>query len=210
MSAVRPDTVECSGYHSGRMDAFPHVIVIAGPNGAGKSTCSPLFLRKGIEFINADEIAKALAKPISTAVELEAGRLALVKLDALEAQKASFALETTLASRSLVSRLLRLRSVGYHASLFYLWLPSAELAIERVAGRVRKGGHHIPEETIRRRFRASLRNFFGLYQAAVDSWAMLKNLEQGAPQLIAIGLSDQKVEVYDQELWQQIRKEGGL
>jgi predicted ABC-type ATPase len=64
---------------------------------------------------------------------------------------------------------------GYHVSLFFLGLPSAEVAIARVAERVRQGGHNIPEPVIRRRFTAGKANFERDYRAAVDAWALYDN-----------------------------------
>ena len=85
--------------------------------------------------------------------------------------------------------------MGYNIHLLYLWLPSAELAVERVANRVRLGGHNIPEETIRRRYEAGLRNFFELYRPIALSWEMLDNSDIGSPRMIAAGYSDGTIEV---------------
>ena len=83
------------------MPSQPLVIVIAGPNGAGKSTAAAVLLPGGIEFINADEIAKTLPSYPSPAADFEAGRLALRRMEDLEQQHIGFAVETTLSSRSL-------------------------------------------------------------------------------------------------------------
>ena len=87
----------------------------------------------------------------------------------------SFAFETTLSGRAYAQHIPEWRALGYHVKLFFLRLPSAELAIERVAQRVRQGGHDIPPDTIRRRFTAGLTNFDTLYTPLVDSWLLLDN-----------------------------------
>ncbi len=94
----------------------------------------------------------------------------LSRLRDLAKEKRNFAFETTLAGRSLAPWLARLIDDGYEFHLVYLWLPSADLAVARVADRVRMGGHHVPEETIRRRYRAGLRNFFRLYMQLATLW----------------------------------------
>src|SRR5262245_63339223 len=96
----------------------------------------------------------------------------LTRLRQLAQQRINFAFETTLAIRSFAPWLRRLEAAGYHRHLLFLWLSSAELAIERVADRVRNGGHHIPADVVRRRYAAGIRNFFGLYQPLVTSWAL--------------------------------------
>jgi len=130
----------------------PNVIVIAGPNGSGKSTAAPALLRDylGItEFVNADVIAQGLSAFGSENVSIQAGRIMLNRLKELASEKADFAFETTLAARSYASWLTKLQQAGYRAHLIYLWLPSAELAIARVANRVQRGGHDIPEDVVR-------------------------------------------------------------
>ncbi|MFA7059623.1 MAG: hypothetical protein WC156_02245 [Pedobacter sp.] len=72
---------------------------------------------------------------------------------------------------------------GYHVKLFFLTLPSAEMAIARVAERVRQGGHNVPEEVIRRHFTAGCANFDIMYRELVDSWALFDNAGD-EPQLI--------------------------
>jgi predicted ABC-type ATPase len=85
---------------------------------------------------------------------------------------ANFAFETTLSGRTYSRMIPEWQTEGYHVKLFFLTLPSAEMAIARVAERVRQGGHNVPEEVIRRRFSAGLNNFDKLYRNLVDSWAV--------------------------------------
>ena len=185
----------------------PQVVLIAGPNGAGKSTLAPALLRDTIKihnFVNADTIAAGLSafEPETTAIE--AGRIMLRRLHELAERRDSFAFETTLAARSYASWLASPRAEGYGVHLFYLWLSRPDLAILRVQERVRLGGHGIPEEVIRRRYRAGLLNFFRLYRPVADSWRVYDNSQTEQPVLVATGFSDRESTVYHQDIWERI------
>lgn len=184
----------------------PQVIVIAGPNGAGKSTAAGWLLPKEMTFVNADEVAKILPGYPSRAADLEAGRIVLEQLDELERRRSDYAVETTLAGRSLAARVVRLRRAGYRFRLVFLWTLSAEFSRQRVAARVRAGGHDIPEETIRRRYGAGLRNFFALYQPIADKWEVYSSL-QATAQLIAEGIMGGEARISDPDLWHRMREE---
>src|SRR5260370_25539595 len=134
----------------------PPVIVIAGPNGAGKSTAAPVLLPNTLgvlQFVNADVIAHGLSAFQSEAVAMQAGRIMLQRLEELAANRMNFAFETTLSSRTFAPWIGKLRASGYSFVLLFLLLPDPEMAITRVLERVRQGGHNVPEDTIRRRYR---------------------------------------------------------
>lgn len=165
----------------------PTVYVIAGPNGAGKTTFATEFLPDFVncrEFLNADLIAAGLSPFAPETQNVRAGRLLLARIKELAAQKEDFAFETTLAGRSYAKLLRQMKADGYRIVLFFLWLPNANLAVVRVANRVRQGGHHVPETDIRRRFTAGLRNLFNLYHPLLDEW-WLCNASQLPPPTIA-------------------------
>jgi predicted ABC-type ATPase len=156
----------------------PKIVIIAGPNGAGKTTFAQAFLPQEAQcprFINADLIAAGLSPFAPDAAAIKAGRLMLQEIEACVARRESFAFETTLAGTAYLRRIESWRRLGYHVSLFFLSLPSAEMAVARVAERVRQGGHDIPEAAIRRRFAAGRANFERHYRAAVDAWAIYDN-----------------------------------
>ncbi len=187
----------------------PLVVVIAGPNGAGKSTTAPDLLSRALrvqEFVNADPIALGLSGLHPERAALAAGRVMIARLRALARLRADFAFETTLASRSFAPWLVALRVSGYRAHLAFLSLPSVELALERVAQRVRLGGHYVPAEVVRRRFGAGLKNFFSVYRQRVDSWQMFDNSGLGGPRLVASGRSSGTVIVEDQATWTDLRE----
>jgi predicted ABC-type ATPase len=185
-------------------DDRPSIVVLGGPNGAGKSTAAGYVLREALavdEFVNADVIAQGLAGFNVGAVALEAGRLMLQRLDELAGQRTSFAFETTLASRSFAPWLRERLAEGYQVHLVFLWLPSAEVAVSRVAGRVARGGHEVPVDTIRRRYAAGLRNFFELYQPQATTWTVYDTSEPDLPRVVATGGAGVRAEVIDQSTW---------
>ncbi len=189
------------------MTESPKVVVIAGPNGAGKSTAATRILQDALavqEFVNADVIARGLSAFKPESVALTAGRVMLQRLDALAAERADFAFETTLASRSFAPWLKRLNVSGYEFHLFFVWLPTAEAAIARVQERVRSGGHHVPEATVIRRFQSGLKNFFELYRPLATSWQVVNNENVLTPQVIAQGIQGLTSNVGDEFLWDSI------
>ena len=153
------------------------IFIIAGPNGAGKTTFAREFLPDEagcLHFVNADLIAAGLSPFAPEAAAFQAGRLMLTQIADHVAHGRSFALETTLSGLGYARQIPQWRSSGYAVSLHFLALPNAEMAIERVAQRVRQGGHNIPEAVIRRRF-ASGQSNLARYCALVDDWDVYDN-----------------------------------
>ena len=156
----------------------PRVIIIAGPNGAGKTTFAREFLPQEAGcpiFVNADLIAAGLSPFDPERAALQAGRLTLQAIAQHVARRESFAFETTLSGRAYARQIPQWRALGYRVELFFLSLPSADMAVQRVAERVRQGGHNIPEATIRRRFEAGWRLLTEVYQPLVDRWVLFDN-----------------------------------
>jgi predicted ABC-type ATPase len=155
------------------------------------------------EFVNADAIASGLSAFNVEGAAMAAGRIMLQRLKALARKRASFAFETTLSSRSFSRWLADLQRDGYAVHMVFLWLSSAELAVQRVADRVAMGGHSVPEETVRRRYRTGLRNFLTLYQDRTTTWSLF---DSSRPQLrlIAEHLANGTLHVYDRDTWKRI------
>lgn len=156
----------------------PILYIIAGCNGAGKTTASYNVLPNMLnckEFVNADEIARGLSPFASETMAFQAGKLMLRRIDELLEKKVTFAIETTLATRSYVNLVTRAQAVGYRVYLLFFWLESPEVARMRVAKRVREGGHNIPSEVIERRYWLGLHNLFEMFMPMVDYWALYDN-----------------------------------
>lgn len=158
----------------------PILYIIAGCNGAGKTTASYSVLPDLLdcrEFVNADEIAQGLSPFNPESVAIEAGKLMLQRIQLLLSLNKTFAIETTLATRSYAGLVKKAKSQGYRVVLLFFWLPSPEMAINRVAKRVKEGGHNIPTETIIRRYWLGLQNFFEIFMPIVDLWIFYENVD---------------------------------
>jgi len=167
----------------------PTIYLIAGCNGAGKTTFAKEFLPKEVKclhFFNADEIARGLSPLNPAASAVKAARLLLHEVGDAIRSRLTFGLETTLSGLTYVRTLAGAREQGYAVKLFYLWLPSAAVAIGRVRERVRKGGHSVPASDIRRRYTRSLRNLVHHYLALADEWTIFDNSGR-VPRLVADG-----------------------
>lgn len=154
------------------------IVIIAGPNGAGKTTFARDFLPNEAncpDFINADLIAAGLSPFRPETAAIRAGRLMLREISARVIRIESFAFETTLSGLAYARAIPRWQAAGYHVKLLFLSLPSVEMAIMRVAARVAQGGHNVPEQVIRRRFDAGLRNFHQRYKSLADAWILYDN-----------------------------------
>jgi len=165
----------------------PHVYLIAGPNGAGKTTFALRFLPQYagcLEFVNADLIAGGLSPFNQARADLTAGKLMLERINLLSQRRVDFAIETTLSGKSYVGLLEELKKSGYHISLFFLWLPDVKLSLQRIANRVRRGGHNVPSDIVRRRFKRGIANFFQVYQPLCDLWILFDNATE-KPEVIA-------------------------
>ncbi len=179
------------------------VFVIGGPNGAGKTTSSRALLPDTAdcdEFVNADAIAVGLSPFHPERVALRAGRLMLERLDELVAAKRDFAFESTLSTRSFAPFLRRCQAAGYEVELLFVWLHSAEMAIERVALRVRAGGHNVPTEDVRRRYGRSRRNLLELYMPLANRWTVCDNSDDNF-HVLARRAPGRGVEVGDERGW---------
>ena len=185
----------------------PNLYIIAGPNGAGKTTASFTLLPDVLHcpnFVNADEIARGLSPFAPEAVPIQAGRIMLQRIDELLPQKVDFAIETTLSTRSYVQLVHRAQALGYKVHLIFFFLENAEQAIARVAQRVSNGGHGIPEEDIRRRFKRGIYNLINLYMPICDNVLVYNNIKTPA-QLVA-RKKDQKgnIDVIEPKMWNHL------
>jgi predicted ABC-type ATPase len=169
----------------------PKIVIIAGPNGAGKTTFAKEYLLSEAgcpDFINVDLIAQGLSPFNPDKAALQASKLMLTQIANKVKRRESFAFETTLSGRNYARHIPQWQQAGYYVKLVFLSLPSTDLAVARVKGRVAQGGHDVPPEVVRRRFDAGLRNFHSIYCKIVDSWVLYDNSTQ-PPQVIAKGIN---------------------
>jgi predicted ABC-type ATPase len=184
----------------------PHLYIIAGCNGAGKTTASETILPEILqckEFVNADNIARGLSPFNVESVAFESGRIMLTRINELLHSKTDFAFETTLSSRTYVSLVKQAKMLGYNVTLLFVWLENIQIAYDRVALRVKKGGHNIPLVVIERRYQRGLNNFFNLYIPIVDSWLLVNNSNDRLER-IAYGEKNFAENIENQYLWNQI------
>jgi predicted ABC-type ATPase len=183
-------------------------IILGGPNGAGKTTAAEIVVPRKLqiaEFVNADEIARGLSPYNPEGAAFAAGRLMLQRMQTLASEENSFAIETTCSGRGYLKLLRRCRDIGWRITLVFLWLPSPEIAMERVARRVSAGGHAVPPEVIIRRYWAGLRNMRELYLPVVDNAAIFDNSGE-MPILIAERIPDAGLIVHDAARWLLIER----
>ena len=157
---------------------MPRLYIISGCNGSGKTTASYTLLPDLLDcrqFVNSDEFAKSLSPFDPTSASVTASRYMLMKINYLLGRYEDFAIETTLATRSLIKIITEAQSVGYEVHILYFWLNSPELAIKRVKDRVAAGGHNIPDNVVRRRYTMGLQYFFDTYSPICDKWILADN-----------------------------------
>ena len=185
---------------------MPRLYIISGCNGAGKTTASYSLLPEMLdcsEFVNSDEFAKSLSPFHPENASIQASRYMLLKIRYLLKKKSDFAVETTLATRTLLKTVRMAQAAGYSVTLLYFWLNSPELAIERVKARVEAGGHNIPEETVRRRYHVGIDYFFHYYSPISDRWILADN-SQAPFRVVAEGSKGDVVNIRDEETYRKI------
>ena len=181
--------------------------IIAGCNGAGKTTASMLLLPEILdcqEFVNADEIAKGISPFHPEEVAIQAGKLMLERIDVLVEGEKSFAIETTLSTKSYRLLVDKAHQKGFKVQLVFFWLPNPQQAVERVAVRVREGGHDIPQDVILRRYSSGIYNLFNIYMNIVDSWIVVENYNTPRT-VIADGGMKGTLNIYSEDLFLKLK-----
>lgn len=162
------------------------IIAAAGTNGAGKSTIvGGLIARLGGAYFNPDTFARELIAAGCNAgdANAQAWMTGYKQLQQAIDGNSNFAFETTLGGSSIAMELLRALAIGRRVSIYYVGLTTPELHIQRVAERVARGGHDIPESKIRERFNSSRENllrFIGT-KAELRVWDNSTQTTDGSP-----------------------------
>lgn len=184
-----------------------NIYIIAGCNGAGKTTASFTILPEILnckEFINADEIAKGLSPFQPEKVSFEAGRIMLNRINELLEGNNNFAFETTLATKSYKSKIIKAKENGYTVTLLFFWLQNIDLAIERVKTRVAEGGHHIETPVIKRRYINGIKNLFNIYLPIVDEVLIFDN-SLGKPILLASKTLETEINIIEKTNFDKLK-----
>lgn len=184
--------------------------ILGGCNGAGKTTASrtvlpELFMCK--EFINADEIAHGLSPYNPGSADSKAARLMLERVNEFLKGEQSFSIETTLSTRSYKGLVEKAHAAGFYVCLVYFFLDSVEVARQRVAARVKAGGHNIPADVIERRYHRGLKNLFELFMPVVDEWHLYDNTNLDIKPVAFGGLNSDDV-IVDDVKFNKIREYG--
>ena len=154
----------------------PQLLIVGGPNGSGKTTLALEYADEfALPYVGADAIAATLNPRNPAAAEIAAARQFIRTIEAVIAQRISFVCESTLSGLTMQNLVASARDRGYSVTIAFLFVESADVCVARVAGRVRAGGHDVPEPDIRRRFMRSIRNFWSIYRELADSWVLLYN-----------------------------------
>jgi predicted ABC-type ATPase len=185
---------------------MPTLFILAGPNGAGKTTASKTLLAEVFKtniFINADKIAAQLNPLNVEAAAIQAGRMMLQEIERHLHERNTFAIETTLATRSYLNLVTKAQLIGYDVALFFFYLSSADLAKQRVALRVSKGGHNIPDNIVERRYMLGIKNLFEFIKI-VDRWKVFDN-SQSPPEEIAKGEREAETKITNLAIWERLK-----
>ena len=187
---------------------MPKLYIVSGCNGAGKTTASYTLLPEMLDcrqFVNSDEFAKGLSPFNPEGASIQASRYMLLRIRYLLQRGEDFGIETTLATRTLLKTVKIAQEAGYYVTLLYFWLNSPDLAVKRVKARVAAGGHNIPEETVRRRYRVGIGYFFHDYAPICDRWILADNSKVPF-KVVAEGGKTRPLNIKDMQTYETIRK----
>ena len=156
----------------------PIFFVFAGNNGSGKSTLRSLIIDKiGVDInIDPDAIARRFDPENPEDKRVSAGKEVIKSVKKYIIEGKDFSIETTLAGKNAIKQMRKAKEMGYEITMFYVALSNVSQNIERVAMRVKNGGHHIPTEDIIRRNRTSFKHLYE-YTYLIDNLVLIDNSE---------------------------------
>lgn len=155
----------------------PIFLIVAGPNGSGKSSvyrdADLEWGGRSVWIVNPDLLAARI-------VDVEGGTLrdanltAVIRIEAwLEASIAvhkTIGVETVLSTEKYRRLVERARALGFQIWMIYVVLDSPERSIERIKLRVAKGGHHVADADVRKRYGRSLDQFRWFVDRVDRAW----------------------------------------
>jgi len=167
------------------------LVIIGGPNGSGKTTFTRSYLTMHpMNCLNADDIAKELNPDDMAAASVSAGKVFFRKLQEYKKNGESVLIESTLSGSYLKKMMSSFHNDGYEVIMVFVFLYSPTVCIERIKERVLKGGHHVPDEDVKRRYFRSKENFWNNYKNNADKWYLVYNSENKFIE-IALGIKNQ-------------------
>jgi predicted ABC-type ATPase len=184
------------------MTTQPQLVIVGGANGAGKTTFARQFAKtQKLPYLGADDIAFQLAPENTASVRVTAGREFSRRLsDAIKTQQ-SLVIESTLSGGSLARTIEKARQQGYQITIVFVFLDSETLCLHRISERVQQGGHDVPEEDVRRRFKRVFSVFWNHYRPLADRCVLVYN--GGESFLIIAEEENNKWEILDGQMWEK-------
>jgi predicted ABC-type ATPase len=182
------------------MTTQPQLVIVGGANGAGKTTFARQFAQtEKLPYLGADDIAFQLAPENPASVRVAAGREFSRRLsDAIKNQQ-SLVIESTLSGGSLARTIEKARQQGYQITIVFVFLDSETLCLHRISERVQQGGHDVPEEDVRRRFKRVFSVFWNQYKPLADRCVLVYN--GGESFLIIAEEENNEWEILDGQMW---------
>ncbi len=145
----------------------PELIIVGGANGSGKTTLALKYAAwQRCPYFGADAIAEEISPGSPERAAIAAGKEFIRRVTAALEEKATAIIESTLAGRTLHGTMRDARKAGFGISIAYVFLNSADECVKRVAERVQKGGHSVPESDIRRKIPAQFTEFLAFLSSA--------------------------------------------
>ncbi|MEI7841088.1 MAG: AAA family ATPase [Methylococcaceae bacterium] len=178
----------------------PQLVIVGGANGAGKTTFARQFAQiEELPYLGADDIAFQLSPENTASVRVTAGREFSRRLsDAIQNQQ-SLVIESTLSGGSLARTIDKARQQGYQITIVFVFLDSETLCLHRISERVQQGGHDVPEEDVRRRFKRVFSVFWDQYRPLADRCVLVYN--GGESFLIIAEEENDEWEILDGQMW---------
>lgn len=174
--------------------------MVGGPNGCGKTTFAKFYASdESLPYLGADDIAFEMTPHDPASVRVSAGREFSRRLAAAVAGGDSLVIESTLSGASLARSVAAARSAGYSITIVLVFLDSVELCLCRIAERVARGGHNVPEEDVRRRFQRVFPVFWHQYRPHADHCLLVFN--GGESFLPVAEAKHDEWTVYDSQIW---------
>jgi len=187
-------------------NSVPNLVIVAGPNGAGKSTIADFLTanRSISRYINADVIARGMAAGEADGSDIGAGRVLLKLVKEAVSKRESFAFESTMSGLLWKNLIQEAQNIGYEVTICYVAVSSEDISLERIRQRVKEGGHNIPQDTVKRRYKKSLSRFLNSYRHKVDHWCFFDNSGRDAMMIAACTKSNELI--FEPEIWREYER----